>query len=86
MDGPSIAIPNGWKVWDIINIKGPITSKEFIDYLKRKCNVNILGIAYNRQSIIQLFMPSKVKKLPLLIEEIYEKNSDLKKNQKKVYG
>lgn len=86
LDGPSIAIPNGWTVWDIINIKGPITSKEFIDYLKRKCNVNILGIAYNRQSIIQLFMPSKAKKLPLLIEEIYEKNSDLKKNQKKVYG
>ena len=85
LDGPSIAIPNGWTVWDIINIKGPMTCKEFIDCLKRKYNVNILGIACNRQSIIQLFMPSKAKKLPLLIEEIYEKSSGLKKDQKSLW-
>ena len=62
-----------------------MTCKEFIDCLKRKYNVNILGIACNRQSIIQLFMPSKAKKLPLLIEEIYEKSSGLKKNQKSLW-
>ena len=50
-----------------------MTYKEFIDYLKRKYNIDILGIVCNHQSIIQLFMPSKAKKLPLFIEEIYEK-------------
>ena len=30
-------------------------------------------------------MPSKAKKLPLLIEEIYEKSSGLKKDQKSLW-
>jgi len=85
IDGPSIAVPKGWTVWDIINIKGPMTCQEFIEYFKNKYDVNILGIASNFQSIIQLFMPSKEQKLPLRIEEIYEKNNVLKKKQKSLW-
>ena len=85
MDGPSIAVPPGWTVWDIINIKGPMTCQEFIDYFKKEYNVNILGIASNFKSIIQLFMPSKKKKLPLLIEEIYKNNNGLKKDQNSLW-
>ena len=85
MDGPTIAVPKGWTVWDIIKIQGPMTCQEFIDYFKIKYNVNILGIASNFINIIQLFMPSKTKKLPLRIEDIYEKSKGLKKGQKCIW-
>ena len=85
LDGPTIAIPKGWTVWDIINIKGPMTCQEFIDYFKKEYNVNILAISSNFKSIIQLFMPSKKKKLPLKIEEIYEQNCELRKDQKSLW-
>ena len=85
LDGPTIAVPKGWTVWDIIHIKGPMTCQEFIDYFQKEYNVNILGIASNFKSIIQLFMPSKIKKLPLRIEEIYQKNNRLKKGQNSLW-
>ena len=85
LDGPTIAVPKGWNVWDIINIKGPMTCQEFIDYFKKEYNVNILGIASNSKSIIQVFMPSKKMKLPMLIEDIYAKNHGLKKDQKSIW-
>ena len=85
VDGPAIAIPKGWTVWDIINIKGPMTCQEFIDFFKKEYNVKILGISSNFKSIIQLFMPSKKKKLPLKIEDIYAKNNGLKKDQKSLW-
>ena len=81
LDGPTIAVPGGWTVWDIITIKGPMTCQEFIDYIKKEYNVNILGIASNYKSIIQLYMPSKKAKFPKLIEDIYEQNNGLNKNQ-----
>ena len=85
VDGPAIAIPKGWTVWDIINIKGPMTCQEFIEFFKKEYNVKILAISSNFKSIIQLFMPSKIKKLPLKIEDIYEKNNGLKKGQKSLW-
>ena len=81
-DGRAIAVPKGWTVWDIINIKGPMTCQEFIDYFKEKYNVNILGISSNFKPIIHLLMRNKNNKLSLKIEEIYEKNNGLKKDQK----
>ena len=62
-----------------------MTCQEFIDFFKKEYNVKILGISSNFKSIIQLFMPSKKKKLPLKIEDIYAKNNGLKKDQKSLY-
>lgn len=73
-NGPSIAVPPGWTVWDIIIINGPMTCQNFVDYFKKTYNVNILSISSNLKIIIQMFMPSKKKKLPINIEEIYENN------------
>ena len=78
-------VSKGWTVWDIINIKGPMTCQEFVDYFKRVYNVNILGIASNFKSIIQMFMPSKVKKLSLKIEDIYKNINGLKKDQNSLW-
>ena len=81
LDGPSIAVPPKWTVWDIINIKGPLTCQQFIDYMKKNYNVNIKGIISNFKPLIQMFLPNIKIKLPLKIEEIYQKNNQLREEQ-----
>lgn len=81
LDGPSKAVPPGWTVWDIIEIKGPMTCQELVAYFQKEYGVKILGISSNFKTIILMFMPNKIKKLNLKIEEIYEKNYGLKKGQ-----
>ncbi len=71
-DGPVKAIPQGWTVWDIIDIKGPMTCQNFVDYLLKEYEVKITSISSNSKSIIFMFMPSSIKKKNRNIEEIYE--------------
>ena len=71
-DGPTKAIPNGWTVWDIIDIKGPMTCKHFVEYFKKEYDVKITTISANNKTIILMYMPSRNKKLDRTIEEIYE--------------
>ena len=85
IDGLSIEVPKGWTAWDIINIKGPMTCQEFVDYFDKEYNVKILGIACNFKSIIQMYMPSKTKKIPFKIEDIYQKVNNLKKDQNSLW-
>lgn len=81
LDGPSKAVPPGWTVWDIIEIKGPMTCQKLVEYFQKKYDVKILGISSNSKTIILMFMPSKIKKLNLKIEDIYKKDYGLKKEQ-----
>ena len=46
VDCPAVAIPKGWTVWDIINIKGPMTCQEFIDYFTKEYIFNMNKIIY----------------------------------------
>ena len=71
-DGPTKAIPPGWTAWDIIDIKGPMTCLEFVEYFQKKYEVKISSISSNSKTIIFMFMPSKAKKINRKIEEIYE--------------
>ena len=71
-DGPTKAIPPGWTVWDIIDIKGPMSCLEFVEYFQKKYEIKISSISSNSKTIIFMFMPSKAKKINRKIEEIYE--------------
>ena len=73
IDGLSIEVPKGWAAWDIINIKGPMTCQEFVDFFDKVSNVKILGIACNFKSI------------PFKIEDIYQKVNNLKKDQNSLW-
>ena len=73
MLGPIKAIPPGWTVWDHIEIKGPMKCEQFIKYFKEKYKVDIMSISCESNSIIQVFMPNSKNKLPLTIEDIYNK-------------
>ena len=81
-DGPTKAIPKGWTVWDIIDIKGPMTCLEFAEYFQKKYEVKISSISSNSKTIIYMFMPtSKAQKINRKIEEIYESDNGLQIKQ-----
>ena len=80
-DGPTKAVPNGWTVWDIIEIKGPMTCLEFVDYFQKEYEVKISSISSNSKIIILMFMAVKSKKINRKIEEIYESEYGLQIKQ-----
>ncbi len=80
-DGPTKAVPKGWTVWDIIEIKGPMTCLEFVDYFKKEYEVKISSISSNSKVIIFMFMAARSKKINRKIEEIYENEYGLQIKQ-----
>ena len=52
MKGLLIVVTKEWNIWNIINIKGPMTCQEFVDHCKKEYNIKILGIACNFKSFI----------------------------------
>ena len=70
--GPMKAIPEGWNIWETIDIKGPKTCGELIDEFKNKYNVNVDMLAGNGELFLNLIFESAKKKLGLKIEDAYE--------------
>ena len=73
--GPIKAIPEGWNCWDRIEIKGPKTCGELIDYLKKTYDVNVDMLTANGETIISTFFESAKEKMGLKIEDAYLKNT-----------
>lgn len=44
----SVAIPPNWTTWDKIEVKGPLTLKQFIEFFKDKYKVNISSMTYEK--------------------------------------
>ena len=76
-DGPTKAIPSGWTVWDIIDIKGPMTCQQLFEYFQKEYDVKITTVLANGKTIIFMFMPNSKKKLNRKIDEIYENDYGL---------
>ncbi|MCQ2819299.1 MAG: ThiF family adenylyltransferase [archaeon] len=76
--GPVKAVPPKWTVWDTIEVNGPKTVKEFIDFIKKDYQVEVSVITSGKFTIVQTFMPSNNNKMDKKIEEIYEEQSKSK--------
>jgi ubiquitin-activating enzyme E1 len=78
--GPMKAIPEGWNIWDVIEIKGPKTCGELIDDFKKKYNVDIDMLAGNGEIFLNIMTrnESTKKKLELNIEKLYEESKKKK--------
>ena len=50
--GPVKAIPEGWNIWDKVEIRGPKTCKDLFDYLMKKYNITIDILIANGEIII----------------------------------
>ena len=57
--GPMKAVPEGWNIWDVIEIKGPKTCGELINEFKEKYDVNVDMITGNGELFLNLMIITK---------------------------
>ena len=77
--GPMKAIPEGFNIWDKIEIRGCKTCKELFDYLKEKYNIVIDFLVANGEIIISTLDEKEYdKRIGRKIEELFFENSKLK--------
>ena len=77
--GPVKAIPEGWNIWDKVEIKGSKTCQELFDYLKEKYNIEIDFLIANGEIIISTMDEDQYKeRIGKKIEELFIENSKIK--------
>ena len=83
--GPVKAIPEGWNVWDRIDITESKTCGELLDYLKDKYNIDVDMLTADGITIYTGFSENAKARRAVKIEDAYEKNSKKKINEKRNY-
>ena len=71
MLGPVKAVPPKWTVWDKIIIDGPLTFRQFIDYLNTQYGVSTSIVTSSKATLIQTFLKSNADRYDKRIEEVY---------------
>ena len=69
--GPVKAIPPKWTVWDKIEVDGPLTLRQLIDYLKKTYGVDVNIITASKITLIQTFIKSNADRFDKNIESLY---------------
>ena len=72
------AVPEGWNIWEVIEMKGPKTCGELINEFKDKYNVTIDMLVGNGELFLNLMFEAAQKKLGLKIEDVYEESKKKK--------
>lgn len=72
---PVKAVPTGWTIWDTIELKGPLTVKEFMDHMKGTYDVKVQMITTKDKAVYNEFAKKDVmqKRLDMTIHDIYHK-------------
>ena len=81
--GPVKAVPEGWNIWDVIEIKGPKTCGELIEDFKNKYNVVVDMLVGDGETFLNLMLGKNQQKMGKKIEDVYEESR--KKKIKKNY-
>ncbi len=76
--GPVKVIPQGFSIWDKIEIKGSKTLGELIEYYDKTYNVDVSIIIAKGQTLYMNFSQSHKERLSTKIEQLYEKLSGKK--------
>ena len=79
------AIPSHYTVWDNIEIKGPLTVKEFFEYFKNKYNVEIEFLNYGSKCIFDNLDETNIDDSNKTIEEIFMQSFEKGINFNKKY-
>ena len=77
-------VPEGWNVWDMIEIRGSKTCGEFIEYLKEKYNVIIEVISVGEKMIFATFLPTETN-INKKIEDAYKEIMNNQINEESNY-
>ena len=65
-------VPEGWTVWDTIDIFGDVTVQELIDFFQSKFQTNVGAIASGKYQLYQPFFPNHKVRLPLAVTEVWK--------------
>ena len=78
--GPLKCIPNGFTIWDRLEIKGPKTGQEFLDEMAKKYGIDIDFLLANGKLILSTMDDDKTfnEKKKKLIEELYLSVAEVK--------
>ena len=78
--GPLKCIPNGFTIWDRLEIKGPKTGQEFLDEMTKKYGIDIDFLLANGKLILSTMDDDKTfnEKKKKLIEELYLSVAEVK--------
>lgn len=73
MFGPIKAIPQGWTIWDTIEVRGSRTVQEFLDWLRTEYGVDTTLLSSGTLAIYNSYLPGKkhAPRLARKIEDIY---------------
>jgi ubiquitin-activating enzyme E1 len=82
MNGAFKAIPNGWTVWDFIEVRGSKTCKELVEYLKKEYNINVETLLINQKMIYDTCFNNCAE---IKVEDAYKNTEDKKINENKKY-
>ena len=73
MFGPIKAIPEGWTIWDTIEVRGSRTIQEFLDWLKDTYKVATTLVSSGTLAVYNSYLPGKkhAPRLSRKIEDVY---------------
>ena len=72
MCGPIKVVPGKFTKWDKINVKGPMTVKDFKDYFEKTYDIEVSMITYGTATIYSSFDKQVQARLPLKLPEAIE--------------
>ena len=73
MCGPIKVIPGNFTKWQKIDIKGPLTLKDFKDHFEKTYNIEVSMITYGTATIYSSFDKQAQSRLPMRLPEAIEK-------------
>lgn len=71
--GPVKSVPSKWTAWDRINIKGPLTFNQFIQYFDKHYGVEVSSITVGKYMLFSSYPPPKKEFLELEIADAFTK-------------
>lgn len=66
-------VPEGWTVWNTIDIDGDVTIQEIIDQFSRDHNATVQAVASGSFQLYQVFFPAHKERLPQKVTELWKK-------------
>jgi hypothetical protein len=67
------AIPEGWTLWDTMDLHGDMTFQQLIDMFKTKYNYNIISVSIGQAMAYNAYLPTLKTRASLKLSEVCKK-------------
>jgi ubiquitin-activating enzyme E1 len=69
--GRKRAFPEGWTLWDTMDIEGNMSFQELLTYFKSKFNLNVTSVAAGNSLVYNAYIPKYKERLPKKILDVW---------------